>query len=102
MSGVVEFLRAITRRAAVPVCSTPLVSSPFVARPPRSRNRAMKNLCLAGAAFAAVFSTAGVALAVPSLLTHQGRLYDSSDEPVNGAVDMEFALYASQNAVTPV
>ena len=62
----------------------------------------MKNLCLAAAAFAAVFSTAGIALAVPSLLTHQGRLYDSNDEPVNGAVDMEFALYATEAAATPV
>lgn len=40
--------------------------------------------------------------AVPSVLNHQGRLYDASNEPVNGPIDIEFAIYDAPDALAPV
>jgi hypothetical protein len=50
-----------------------------------------------------VASFAGPAAAeVPSTLTHQGRLYDEAGKPVNGTLDVSFALYSSVNAAGPL
>ena len=52
---------------------------------------------------AGVFGAASVAsAAVPGLLNHQGRLYDSANQPVTGTVDMEFAIYTAESGGAPV
>lgn len=58
---------------------------------------------------AAAFAGTATALAsgtdaagVPGTVTHQGRLYDSSDKPINSNLKVVFALYATPNAATPV
>ncbi|MDI3291902.1 collagen-like protein [Polyangium sp. 15x6] len=40
--------------------------------------------------------------AVPQTITHQGRLYDAADVPVNGTLKVRFALYADPAAVDPI
>lgn len=40
--------------------------------------------------------------AVPGTLTHQGRLYDAAQTPVNGTVDVVFAIYDSPSATVPL
>lgn len=39
---------------------------------------------------------------MPGVITHQGRLYDASDAPVNGAIDERFALYDDPQATFPI
>ncbi|NUQ77012.1 MAG: collagen-like protein, partial [Polyangiaceae bacterium] len=41
---------------------------------------------------AAMFA-GGAAAEVPGTITHQGRLFDSKDEPVNGTIDVTFTIY---------
>lgn len=40
--------------------------------------------------------------AVPGTLTHQGRLYDAAQAPVNGTIDVVFAIYDSPSATVPL
>ncbi|WP_272423625.1 collagen-like protein [Polyangium jinanense] len=40
--------------------------------------------------------------AVPQTITHQGRLYDADNAPVNGTLKVKFALYADPAAVDPI
>jgi hypothetical protein len=50
-----------------------------------------------------VLSFAGVAgAAVPSTLTHQGRLYDAANAPVDGTLQVRFAIYDSATGGTPI
>ena len=44
---------------------------------------------------AAMFSGAAMA-EVPALITHQGRLFDAKDEPVNGTIEVVFTIYDSE------
>ena len=54
-------------------------------------------------AFAASLAvTAGATAAVPGTLTHQGRLYDGAQAPVNGTIDVLFAIYDSPSATVPL
>jgi hypothetical protein len=50
-----------------------------------------------------LLSTGGALAAVPSTLTHQGRLFDANDMPVTQTLDVVFALYESEaTAATPL
>jgi hypothetical protein len=40
--------------------------------------------------------------AVPGTLTHQGRLYDAAQTPINGTLDVVFAVYDSPAATVPL
>ncbi|MDI1482518.1 collagen-like protein [Polyangium sp. y55x31] len=57
-------------------------------------------------ASACAFALAAGALtaeaAVPQTVTHQGRLYDADNAPVNGTLKVKFALYAEPEAVQPI
>lgn len=39
---------------------------------------------------------------VPQRITHQGRLYDSSNVPVDATLDVKFAIYADPGDVQPI
>src|SRR5688572_4718224 len=59
----------------------------------------------ASASLMAVVSAAlatPAAAKVPSTLTHQGRLYDAAQKPVNGTLDVTIALYDKEGAETPI
>jgi len=49
-------------------------------------------LCLARAA----------AAAVPTTMTHQGRLFDANDAPVNGTLVVSFAIYDDASSASPL
>jgi Collagen triple helix repeat (20 copies) len=53
------------------------------------------------AASAAAF-TPNAYSAVPGTVTHQGRLYDQNDVPINGVISVQFAIYDTQNAAVPI
>ena len=60
-------------------------------------------LCVALGSVGLSLATPGVATAaVPSLLNHQGRLFDAAGMPVSGMVDMEFAVYSGSTGGVPV
>ncbi|AUX43175.1 uncharacterized protein SOCE26_046180 [Sorangium cellulosum] len=42
------------------------------------------------------------AAAVPGTITHQGRLFDAEDQPIDGTLDVVFALYDTRSATVPV
>lgn len=54
-------------------------------------------LGVAGVCFAGV-----AAAAVPTTITHQGRLYDAEGTPVQGTIEVVFALYDAADAAVPV
>ncbi|AUX41501.1 uncharacterized protein SOCE26_029150 [Sorangium cellulosum] len=60
--------------------------------------------CAAASALAAgVIAGAGrAAAAVPATITHQGRLYDANDAPINETIEVVFALYDDLDASTPI
>lgn len=60
--------------------------------------RRLAVVALVSAAFAAPASAAGV----PATLTHQGRIYDAANVPVNGTLDLMFAIYDSPGATVPL
>src|SRR5690348_1219657 len=47
-------------------------------------------------------AASGAAAAFPSTITHQGRIYNSSNLPLNGTLAVQFAIYDAANAVTPI
>ena len=50
--------------------------------------------CLSAIVLAGVFSFASTAsAAVPATMTHQGRLYDAADKPVEGPLEVKFSIY---------
>jgi hypothetical protein len=52
---------------------------------------------------AVMLSLAGTAAAaVPATLTHQGRLYDASNAPVDGMLQVRFSIYDSATGGTPI
>lgn len=66
------------------------------------KNRMIRGL-IAGLALAtSTLVTMEASAAVPGTLTHQGRLYDSSNAPVSGTVDVVFAIYDSPSASVPL
>jgi hypothetical protein len=52
--------------------------------------------------FAVALAAPGVALAVPALLPHQGRLTDTTGQPVTGTHTVTFALYDVPASGTPL
>lgn len=46
--------------------------------------------------------TPAAALAVPTTLTHQGRLLQHGDQPVSGVLPVRFSLYAGENTAAPL
>ncbi|WP_437680634.1 collagen-like protein [Sorangium sp. So ce131] len=60
--------------------------------------------CVAASALAAgVVAGAGrAAAAVPATITHQGRLYNANDAPINDTIEVVFALYDDLEASTPI
>lgn len=54
-----------------------------------------------GGAIAAAIIPAAAASAAPSRLTHQGRLFDASGQPIDGAISVTFAIYATDAGATP-
>ncbi len=62
------------------------------------------NIWLVAAALAAVaFGISGeLQAAVPTTITQQGRLFDvDTDEPIEGTLNVTFAIYDSPDAITP-
>lgn len=53
-------------------------------------------------AFALAAGAVTAEAAVPQTITHQGRLYDGDNAPVNGTLKVKFALYAEPAAVEPL
>jgi hypothetical protein len=55
-----------------------------------------------------LIAASGVALApaaaakVPETLTHQGRLYDAKQQPINATLDVQIALYDAKDGTTPI
>ena len=62
--------------------------------------RAAALAILSGAAFA-LPAPAGAARG-PQTITHQGRLYDASDKPINATLAVQFALYADTMTMMPL
>jgi len=54
-------------------------------------------LAAAGTCFAGVASAA-----VPTTITHQGRLYDAEGQPISETLEVTFALYDAVDAAVPV
>jgi len=53
----------------------------------------------------AVLSASAPALAlttVPQTITNQGRLFDADQDPINGTLEVVFAVYDSANAAVPI
>jgi hypothetical protein len=58
---------------------------------------------LLGASVAlAIFGAASEAAAVPSSVTHQGRLFDSAGQAIDDTLDVVFAIYDASDATTPI
>jgi hypothetical protein len=53
------------------------------------------------AAASASFASSALA-AVPTTMTHQGRLYGAEGQPVHDTLDVEFAIYDSDGAADPI
>ncbi|WP_437666716.1 collagen-like triple helix repeat-containing protein [Sorangium sp. So ce1182] len=51
---------------------------------------------------ASVFVVRGAAAAVPTQITHQGRLFSANGDPVNDALPVTFAIYAAEGDEEPV
>ena len=67
------------------------------------KNGTMKRLISASIFAGAALAFASTAqAAVPQTITHQGRLYDSKDAPVNGTLDVKFAIYADASSPDPI
>lgn len=47
-------------------------------------------------------SAAGAEAAVPTSVTHQGRLYDAVNQPINDTLMVTFSVYDAQGATTPI
>jgi Collagen triple helix repeat (20 copies) len=64
--------------------------------------RIFRNVLSAAALAAAGLAGMGSASAqgVPQTVTHQGRLYDANDKPINSTLPVQFAIYASAAATT--
>lgn len=54
-------------------------------------------LAAAGLCFAGV-----AAAAVPTTVTHQGRLFNASGQPINETLDVTFAIYDAADATVPI
>ncbi|MFT3764704.1 MAG: hypothetical protein QM820_04185 [Minicystis sp.] len=54
------------------------------------------------AAGAIAMSTPAAAAGVPQTLTHQGRLYDAADQPLDATLSVKYAIYADASATTPL
>lgn len=54
-------------------------------------------LAAAGPCFAGV-----AAAAVPTTITHQGRLFNTSGQPINETLDVTFAIYDADDAMIPI
>jgi hypothetical protein len=65
---------------------------------PSILRRTVAALLFSAAALCSPFASA----AVPSTVTHQGRLYDASGKPITGTLSVKFALYASVAATTSI
>jgi hypothetical protein len=58
---------------------------------------------LAGSSLAlASLIAASAAAGVPGTITHQGRLYDASEKPIQGALSVQVAIYADKTAAVPL
>src|SRR4051794_11428603 len=57
-------------------------------------------LSVAAVAAASVMVAAPAMAAVPGTLTHQGRLYDSSDKPIEGTLAVVVSVYADATTTT--
>lgn len=66
------------------------------------RARTFRPLLVAAALSVAGLLSNEASAAVPGTITHQGRLYDAAQNPVNGALDVLFAIYDSPSATTPL
>src|SRR4051812_1003113 len=66
------------------------------------RTRKIRHLLAASTLALGAMITAHAAAAVPAAITHQGRLYNAQNLPINGQLVVLFAIYDSANAVTPL
>lgn len=57
---------------------------------------------LAAALVATSLSSVAIAAGVPQTITHQGRLYDAGDKPINATLSVKLAIYAGASAATPI
>jgi hypothetical protein len=72
------------------------------------RTRSLHRLIPAAAAAGVSLYAAAALAAVPSTITHQGRLYDANDNPVDttasspNCIEVLFSIYDSPTATTPI
>src|SRR4051812_11167145 len=65
--------------------------------------RALRGMVGAALVAGGILGTTSVALAaVPKTITHQGRLYDATDKPVDATLSVTFAIYASAAGGAPI
>lgn len=66
------------------------------------RARTLRRLVQAAVASTALALGGVAAAAVPSTITHQGRLFDPGGAAINGTVSLHFAIYASASGGAPL
>ena len=66
----------------------------------RTVRRALLASLFACGAFA--LQSSAIAAGVPKTITHQGRLYDAADKPINATLVVQFAIYVDSDATTPI
>jgi hypothetical protein len=50
----------------------------------------------------ALLTGSAAAAAVPTTITHQGRLFDNKKAPINATLDVEFAIYDDAAGAVPI
>lgn len=68
----------------------------------RTRRNVRRTLAFLLAAGATALSSAALAANVPQSITHQGRLYDGGDKPIDATLAVQFAIYADASATTAI
>jgi hypothetical protein len=68
----------------------------------RSRNTLRRAFLGSVAAAGLTLAASASAVSVPQSLTHQGRLYDASNQPVSATLSVVFSIYADGTATTPL
>ena len=66
------------------------------------RTSTIKRLLSTLLAASALTFGAAASAAVPTTITHQGRLYDQNSAPINATIDVVFAVYDTPTATTPI
>lgn len=62
----------------------------------------LRRLCTTALLLSAGLSSSAAWAGVPGTVAHQGRLYDAAQSPMNGTIDVLFAVYDSPAATVPL